>query len=138
MSPDLSLIAAGYLLGALLLAVAAAGRQGVLLRLEREGRAQEREQAAEVLACTLHDLHRANTHAAQQTRTIEDQAATIDALSTAMLGLNAQLVDTMVRAGEAITAMELELMSQQIVPAEPHLGFMADELTRDRISRDVL
>ncbi|MCD0155964.1 hypothetical protein [Deinococcus sp. 6GRE01] len=131
MTPDLPLIAVGYLLGALLLAVAAAGRRGVLLRLEREGRAQERERAAEALACTLHDLHRANAHAARQARTIADQAATIDQISTAMLGLDAQLVDTMIRAGEALAAAEIE------APL-PTLGFMADELVTDRISRGVL
>lgn len=133
MTPDLLPMIAVALLAALLLALAAAGRRGVLLRLEREGRAQDQAHAAEVLACTLHDLHRANAHAARQARTIADQAATIDQISTAMLGLDAQLTATMIRAGEALAAAELEIEAPL-----PTLGFMADELVTDRNHRGVL
>ncbi len=77
-----------------------------------------------VTGALRHDLHCATAHAARQASTLAHQAETIDQLSLTVLGLRAQLLDTMVRAGEALTQAEL---------AQPqHLPWHAgDHVARD-------
>ncbi len=73
-----------------------------------------------------HDLHCATAREARQAGIIAHQAETIDQLSLTVLGLRAQLIDTMVRAGEALAQAELALPQ--------HLPWHAgDHVVRDEL-----
>lgn len=81
-----------------------------------------------VTSALRHDLHAATAHAAQQADMVAHQAETIDQLSLTVVGLRAQLLDTMVRAGEALTQAEL---------AQPqHLPWHAGDHTARDYARD--
>lgn len=77
-----------------------------------------------------HDLHAATAHSARQASVIAHQAETIDELSLSMLGLHGQLINTMIRAGEALTEAELTH------PLPQHLPWNAGDHTARDYARD--